>query len=139
MGPYGEYLDIFKHFQNYTNPPLEFKTLKTFFKKFFFRRTPSFNFVEDEGYPKHWFVSGMEPRPLSEDIVDDLDSTYRDRLRTVLSVDDAIDGVMARLDQEGMLVSAERGDLILILTQATVVSLPYEIQLCESVFILHAL
>ncbi len=95
--------------------------------------------MEDQGYPKHWFVSGMEPRPLSEDVVDDLDSTYRDRLRTMLSVDDAIDGVMTRLEEEGMLVSDERGDLILILTQATAVSLPYEIPLCQSVFILHAL
>ncbi len=137
MGNIWIFVSIFKSIQT---PPWSLRLLKTFFLKiFFFRRTPSFNFVEDEDYPKHWFVSGMEPRPLSEDVVDDLDSTYRDRLRTMLSVDDAIDGVMARLEEEGMLVSDERGDLILILTQATVVSLPYKIPLCESVFILHAL
>ncbi len=69
-------------------------------------RTPAFNYLEeDEGAnPKHWFVN-QGPRPLGDAILEEVDSIYRNRLRTMLSVDDMVDGLMTRLESEGVLVS----------------------------------
>ena len=67
-------------------------------------RTPAFNFIEDPSMRKHWFVDA-QPRPLDDESISYVDEIYRDRLRTVMSVDDVIDEVMDRLDQEGLLTN----------------------------------
>ncbi len=58
--------------------------------------------VEDGG--KHWFVGGTDPPTISEENLATVDKIYRDRLRTLLSVDDLVDELMTRLDEEGLLV-----------------------------------
>ncbi len=65
-------------------------------------RTPAFNYVEDADHPKHWFIN-TSPRPLTDPMLASIDETYRNRLRTMLSVDDLVDGVMRRLEREGVL------------------------------------
>ncbi len=67
-------------------------------------RTPAFNYVEDN---KHWLMTAPGPRPLDEDMLDRVDEVYRDRLRTMLSVDDMIDHLLTRLDDTGNLVSVQ--------------------------------
>ena len=65
-------------------------------------RTPDFNYVEPASHRKHWLISGL-PRPLSQNAVDQVDEVYRKRLRTLLSVDDAIDSIMSHLEARNML------------------------------------
>ena len=65
-------------------------------------RTPAFNNMEADNYMKHWVVSG-QVRPLSQSAINAMDEVYRKRLRTLLSVDDAIDGVMRLLDSLNVL------------------------------------
>ncbi len=68
-------------------------------------RTPSFNYVEEsEGQPaKHWFVNSP-PRPLNDTMLEYVDDDFRNRLRTMLSVDDLFDHVLSRLNTSGFLV-----------------------------------
>ncbi len=43
-------------------------------------------------------------RTLNATSLDRVDEDYRNRLRTMLSVDDLVDGVLSRIDTMGMLV-----------------------------------
>ena len=65
-------------------------------------RDPRFNYVEDPSFEKHWFVSA-QPRPLNQTTIDEIDEIHRNRLRTMLSVDDLIDEVMTLVEDAGLL------------------------------------
>ena len=65
-------------------------------------RTPAFNYVEDIFEQKHWFMR-TPPTPLREELLAKVDDVFRNRWRTLLSVDDMIDKVMNRLDELGVL------------------------------------
>ena len=65
-------------------------------------RIPSFNHVEDPSEAKHWLVR-RQPRPLNSTFVNQIDEVFRNRWRTLLSVDDVVDSVMTYLDSENML------------------------------------
>jgi len=56
-------------------------------------RLPSYN---QEGNGKHWFL--RQP-PLSEPALQEVDKVFRDRLRTLLSVDDLVEHVVGLVDQ----------------------------------------
>jgi len=58
-------------------------------------RLPSYN---HEGTGKHWFL--RQP-PLSEPALEEVDKVFRDRLRTLLSVDDLVEGVVGMVEQMG--------------------------------------
>ena len=58
-------------------------------------RTKAFNFVEDEKHPKHWLIN-TKPRPLNNSIIEEVDEAFRNRWRTLLSVDDLVDRVMKK-------------------------------------------
>ena len=51
---------------------------------------------------KHWFLR-TDPKPLSEDILDMVDEVFRNRWRTLLSVDDMVDTVMKKLERMDLL------------------------------------
>ena len=65
-------------------------------------RTPAFNYVDGVNQQKHWFMRSP-PTPLSETLVERVDEVFRNRWRTLLSVDDMVDKVMSRLDGLGVL------------------------------------
>ena len=65
-------------------------------------RTPAYNHVENAEHKKHWFVR-TRPRPLPEKVLAEVDEVFRNRWRTLLSVDDLVDGVMKRLEDLGVL------------------------------------
>lgn len=51
-------------------------------------RTPNFN-IESNELDKHWLVR-MPPSPLPENIVDNIDTIFRNRWRTLLAVDELV-------------------------------------------------
>lgn len=57
-------------------------------------RTPSYGV---QGVDKHWLVSKGTPQ-MTEDIVETIDDVYRNRLRTLLSVDDLVTSLMSTLE-----------------------------------------
>ena len=61
-------------------------------------RTPAFNYVQNVEEQKHWFMR-TPPTPLSANLVDKVDEVFRNRWRTLLSVDDMIEKVMNRLNK----------------------------------------
>ena len=61
-------------------------------------KTPAFNYVEDGNSRKHW-VMRQDPKPLDDVILQRVDDAFRNRLRTLLSVDDMVDTVMKRLEE----------------------------------------
>ena len=65
-------------------------------------RTPAFNYVDGIDEQKHWFMR-TPPTPLRPELLEKVDEVFRNRWRTLLSVDDMIDNVMSRLDQLGVL------------------------------------
>ena len=65
-------------------------------------RTPAFNYVQDIFEQKHWFMR-TPPTPLRAELLDKVDDVFRNRWRTLLSVDDMVDKVMNRLDELGIL------------------------------------
>ena len=65
-------------------------------------RTPAFDNIEPDEFKKHWLVSG-QVRPMAQSGIDEMDESYRQRLRIMLSVDNAIDGVMRLLDSLNVL------------------------------------
>ncbi|XP_040569304.1 N-acetylglucosamine-6-sulfatase isoform X2 [Lepeophtheirus salmonis] len=60
-------------------------------------RIPNFNYVRDI---KHWLA---RKDPLSNQLIDIIDEVFRNRWRTLLSVDDLVDEVMEFLDQKNVL------------------------------------
>ena len=65
-------------------------------------RTPAFNYVEDGNSNKHW-VMRQQPMPLTDELIERVDDVFRNRWRTLLSVDDMVDQVMTELDDVGEL------------------------------------
>jgi N-acetylglucosamine-6-sulfatase len=65
-------------------------------------RTPAFNHVEEDHEAKHWIVQ-RQPRPLNQTYIDQVDEVFRNRWRTLLSVDEMIDNVMTKLNTSGLL------------------------------------
>ena len=65
-------------------------------------RTPAFNYVDGVAEQKHWFMR-TPPTPLSEQLQDKVDEVFRNRWRTLLSVDDMVDKIMSRLESLGVL------------------------------------
>ncbi|XP_075551498.1 N-acetylglucosamine-6-sulfatase-like isoform X2 [Dermacentor variabilis] len=63
-------------------------------------RTPAFN-ISVNG-TKHWLVR-QAIHPIPEDVVSWIDETYRNRLRTLLSVDDMVADVLSYLDSKQLL------------------------------------
>ena len=60
-------------------------------------RTPAFNYIKNVNEQKHWFLR-TQPVPLSQTLVNKIDEVFRNRWRTLLSVDDMVDKVMKRLE-----------------------------------------
>ena len=65
-------------------------------------RRPDFNHVEEENEAKHWLVR-MPPRPLNQTLIDRVDDQFRERWRTLLSVDELVDGVMNFMSDHSLL------------------------------------
>ena len=65
-------------------------------------RTPAFNFVQYGNRNKHWLMR-YNSDPLDDDLIEEIDERFRDRWRTLLSVDDMIDDVMKKLEDIGEL------------------------------------
>eukprot|EP00091_Calanus_sinicus_P008090 TRINITY_DN19648_c0_g1_i1.p1 TRINITY_DN19648_c0_g1~~TRINITY_DN19648_c0_g1_i1.p1 ORF type:complete len:110 (-),score=20.12 TRINITY_DN19648_c0_g1_i1:179-463(-) len=62
-------------------------------------RIPSFN--AEVGDTKHWFT--RQGGPLSDSALAEVDEIFRNRWRTLLSVDDMVEGLVNRLEEEGIL------------------------------------
>lgn len=60
-------------------------------------RTKNFNIKNDNS--KHWLLRQGE-QPLSSEVVDRLDEVYRNRLRTLLTVDDMIEDLVTLLEKK---------------------------------------
>ena len=58
--------------------------------------------MEDDNEAKHWFVR-RQPRPLNQTYVDQVDEVFRNRWRTLLSVDDLVDDVFTKLTDDKLL------------------------------------
>ena len=58
--------------------------------------------MEDDNEAKHWFVR-RQPRPLNQTYVDQVDEVFRNRWRTLLSVDDLVDDVFTKLTDAKLL------------------------------------
>ena len=65
-------------------------------------RIPNFNYVDEENEQKHWFIR-QQPRPLNDTFVEMVDDIFRNRWRTLLSVDDMVDAVMLKLEEKNLL------------------------------------
>ena len=65
-------------------------------------RVPSFNHVEELHEAKHWLVR-RHPRPLNETYIDRVDEAFRNRLRTLLPVDEMVDKVMTYLSENDLI------------------------------------
>ena len=65
-------------------------------------RTPSFNFVNNGNRNKHWLMR-YNSDPLDDDLIEKVDEQFRNRWRTLLSVDDMVDRVMKKLEDIGEL------------------------------------
>ena len=61
-------------------------------------RTPAFNYVDDIEEQKPWLLRNL-PLPLGQDVIDTLDEEFRDRWRSLMSVDDAVNKIMKKLDE----------------------------------------
>merc|ERR1711963_155263 len=62
-------------------------------------RIPSHN--ADVGDSKHWFT--RQGGPLSDSALEEVDEIFRNRWRTLLSVDDLVEDVVTRLESEGLM------------------------------------
>ena len=65
-------------------------------------RTPAFNYIDNGNVRKHW-VMRQQPLPLTQDLIDEVDDVFRNRWRTLLSVDDMVDKVMTKIEAMGEL------------------------------------
>ena len=65
-------------------------------------RRPDFNHVEDESEAKHWLVR-TPPRPLNQTLIDRVDDQFRQRWRTLLSVDELVDDVLNFMSDHSLL------------------------------------
>lgn len=63
-------------------------------------RTPAFNIAG--GSTKHWLIRSA-PHPMQHSSINDLDGYFRDRWRTLLSVDDLVEDVVSTLDAQKLL------------------------------------
>lgn len=63
-------------------------------------RTPSFNFYGGKG--KHWLLQ-QPPHPLPSDVIEAVDEVFRNRWRTLLSVDDGVENLFKTLKEEKLL------------------------------------
>ncbi|KAB7507688.1 N-acetylglucosamine-6-sulfatase, partial [Armadillidium nasatum] len=61
--------------------------------------TPNFNIANEN---KNWFVMQGE-QPLRQEVVDEIQELYRNRLRTLLTVDDLVESVILKLEERGFL------------------------------------
>ena len=75
---------------------------QTEFKNVSAPRLPNFNYVENDNELKHWLVR-QQPRPLNTTLVEKVDEIFRNRLRTLLSVDEMVDAVMMKLSDKMLL------------------------------------
>ena len=64
-------------------------------------RTPDFLYIEDPSEAKHWVVSGQD-RGFNESQIELLDEVCRNKMRVLLSVDDAFTTIMGALDNNSM-------------------------------------
>jgi len=65
-------------------------------------RLPHFNHVEEDNQAKHWFVT-RQPRPLNSTYINQVDEVFRNRWRTLLSVDDLVDNIFNKLSETELL------------------------------------
>lgn len=65
-------------------------------------RTPAFNHKSDGSTQKHWLIQS-QPQLMSPEVIATVDEAFRNRWRTLLSVDDLVDGVLQTLDQSNLL------------------------------------
>ncbi|XP_054711336.1 N-acetylglucosamine-6-sulfatase-like [Uloborus diversus] len=73
---------------------------KNAFRNFSAPRTPNFNFKA--GKDKHWLLR-QPPSPLPTDVIRDIDETFRNRWRTLLSVDEGVENIFQVLKKKKML------------------------------------
>ena len=59
-------------------------------------RTPAFNHSKNRNSDKHWFMR-FNSDPLDDNLIETIDEWFRNRWRSLLSVDDMIDNVMNKL------------------------------------------
>lgn len=64
-------------------------------------RTKNFN-VGAKPFSKHWLMT-MEPRELPDQVVEIIDEYYRQRLQTLLTVDDLVEDVVKELENQNIL------------------------------------
>ena len=67
--------------------------------------------MDAPGRDKHWFIR-TQPRTFNSTAEQEIDRVYRDRLRTLLSVDDLVDGVLRRvpnLEETFVLFTSDHG------------------------------
>ena len=60
-------------------------------------RTPAFNRFKNRNSDKHWFMR-FNSDPLDENLIETIDDWFRNRWRSLLSIDDMIDNVMKKLE-----------------------------------------
>ena len=58
--------------------------------------------MEDDNEAKHWFVR-RQPRPLNNTFIEKVDEVFRNRWRTLLSVDDLVDDIFNKLSETDLL------------------------------------
>lgn len=74
---------------------------QNYFKNVTVPRTENFN-VGAMPFKKHWLLT-MEPRKLSDDVVDIIDQYYQRRLETLLSVDDMVEEIVLQLNKQNLI------------------------------------
>lgn len=63
-------------------------------------RSANFNIKNNHG--KHWFVQ-LGEQPLRQEIIEKIEEMYRNRLRTLMSVDDMVEAITHALNEKGFL------------------------------------
>lgn len=66
-------------------------------------RTPDYNASKEQLADHHWLIA--QQGPITSEQGDEIDELFRNRWRTLLSIDDAIEGMIATLDDLGVLDS----------------------------------
>ncbi|KAG8181894.1 hypothetical protein JTE90_026054 [Oedothorax gibbosus] len=72
------------------------------FSKLSAPRTPNFGVYGKKNKDKHWLLRQVQ-EPLSDSVVNTIDSIFRNRWRTLLSVDDGVENLILKLKEKKLL------------------------------------